>query len=984
MPVPYCQHCLTMTHVDDGACGNCGRPRPGDGWSFSRRNRYVWLGETIDERYQLVQYIGFGSTGEVYRAVSRRTGRSFAAKIIDRSSLPRHVDFEELSERLSREVAVLGAIRSPHVVSAIDFLRTDDDLYVIVMDLAMGTTLERLIFEQQRLPVARAIDILEQLLEALGEVHDRGIVHRDLKPENIVVRTLRSGRPFIHLLDFGVAKLRDDPGLTQGFIGTPLFSAPEQIQSAEKVDHRADLYAVGCILFNMLAGAPPFSADRGTEVMRMHLLSPIPDMPMSTGSSTLDEALAGFFQRALAKTPEERFAHVGEMLSSPIFELASGYRWLSEPPASSEGERDASPPKGLSDRVEGVLDDEMMSATSVTTRVGDPLLVAVNSSGELGAVVFSSGILRIWDSFSDGILTERTVELGAAQPVQLQFGPADQGLRLVLDNGHVHIFEARTLEPMAHLRFPGERVLWVNSAVKTPRDLLVLTTDTLVLLDEKRREKHRLPVGDVLARTPVAVKLPTGWVLFFDDRQDSLRIEEYEGTLHVRWEYDHFSNRDDAQLLDARDERSLLLCIEDRFVEYDREGRQLRTLVKLSGLGWRAGCWLHRTDSLVALNEEGELYYGEAGGGTQRLAEGICAIVMTEDRLRLLSVDKNGDLMLWYPGSGARHLPSSASSVQGGVRVGRLHAPVPAGNTSVQGTAGGLDEDRYTPAPPVLPGSPVGGAEGAVVAVEAGEERLPRVNVTLWAQARSGKRLAALVGGRTGALWLYEGEAWRRAPVSLTAPACLMAWDSKGDALGVLDEEGRLTVLYEQNSVTLPLTLKARPTALALFDEGKGASIALEDQTLVTVTRPKPLADTASVLWRRRSEGPVAILYASRKAGVLLVGRRDGSTQLLDIESGSFRSQVPPTLPDLVDYSISADGHMFAQLRAEGAVEVYDTHAGRLTFRQRVSEEAWQSVWLEPDGRIYLCRVDSDGDFHMVEAAGNAVEVVVSPPPETP
>ena len=338
MPARYCPECLTLARPRATHCQNCRAPRPDSGWPATRPNRYPWLGEQLDDRYRLVQYVGFGSTGEVYRAIQTRVKRSFAAKVIDKRALPRSVDFEELTERLRREVAVLGQVRTPHVVPIVDFLQEDVDLFVLIMDLALGVTLERTIFDQKSIPVLRTLEISEQILDALGDIHDRGVVHRGLKPENIVIQTLRSGRPFVRLLDFGVAKVKDEPSLTRGFVGTPLFSAPEQIRNAEDVDERCDLYAFGCIFYNMLAGAPPYVGTRSVEVMEKHLTAEIPPLPRSTGDIRLDELFNDFLQRALAKNPEDRFQSAAEMLSSPIFDVHRLRRDTTQPLAPTAHE----------------------------------------------------------------------------------------------------------------------------------------------------------------------------------------------------------------------------------------------------------------------------------------------------------------------------------------------------------------------------------------------------------------------------------------------------------------------------------------------------------------------------------------------------------------------------------------------------------------------------------------------------------------------
>ena len=152
----------------------------------------------------------------------------------------------------------------------------------LVMEFLRGKDLSRVAYEEGPLPFARIVDVLRQVLAALGEAHDLGIVHRDLKPENVILEPLRRGGDFVKVVDFGLAKLRADaqggPSVTSPGIvcGTPDYMAPEQGRG-DTIDGRSDLYAVGVILFQLLTGRLPFEADSPTQVVMMHLTVPVPD-----------------------------------------------------------------------------------------------------------------------------------------------------------------------------------------------------------------------------------------------------------------------------------------------------------------------------------------------------------------------------------------------------------------------------------------------------------------------------------------------------------------------------------------------------------------------------------------------------------------------------------------------------------------------------------------------------------------------------------
>jgi serine/threonine-protein kinase len=191
----------------------------------------------------------------------------------------------------------------------------------LAMELLEGTTLEPLV-EQGALPQPTALAIATQVLQALAYAHERQVVHRDLKPDNVFLARAHDGTLHVKLLDYGLAKFLepgDDPmagnALTKRgtLLGTPLYMAPEQALG-RPIDARTDVYAIGCVLFEMLTGQPPFMAETLSELLRAHLVQPVPRIAALRPELTDPEPLQRILDRALAKQAEARFADAGEML----------------------------------------------------------------------------------------------------------------------------------------------------------------------------------------------------------------------------------------------------------------------------------------------------------------------------------------------------------------------------------------------------------------------------------------------------------------------------------------------------------------------------------------------------------------------------------------------------------------------------------------------------------------------------------------------
>ena len=271
-------------------------------------------------KYQLVRELGAGGFGKVYVGLDTTLGREIAVKFL----LPEHSTSEELLQRFFQEAKAAASINHPGIVLVFECGRvagTDTDAEgcaYIAMELLAGETLSARRRRQRILPSDFAVHVARQVASALGAAHAQGIIHRDLKPENIflVPDTEVFHGERVKVLDFGIAKLSSSSAsggvVTQTVMvfGTPPYMSPEQCRSSARVDNRSDVYALGCILFEMVCGTAPFIGDMG-EVLAKQQLAP-PPLPRSLNPN-IPPALEACILRALEKNPDARFQSMEEL-----------------------------------------------------------------------------------------------------------------------------------------------------------------------------------------------------------------------------------------------------------------------------------------------------------------------------------------------------------------------------------------------------------------------------------------------------------------------------------------------------------------------------------------------------------------------------------------------------------------------------------------------------------------------------------------------
>lgn len=283
-----------------------------------------WVGKVIDGRYRLEARLAAGGMGEVYRATHVELGRTLALKVM-RPELSGDASFVE---RFRREAMTASRLGHPHIVDIIDSGRSETGQFYFVMEFLEGQPLSALV--PVELPVA--LELVAQVAEALDVAHRAGVVHRDLKPDNVIVLQ-RSGKPFVKLVDFGIAKTvtpsADQKQTTHGVImGTPQYMAPEQAAGVA-VDARADVYALGLIAFELLTGRPPLTGETAALVMAAHINQKAPELP-----GTFPQPLRALVAAMLAKRPGERpasMARVRELLAAvprTTARAGSTRRWL--------------------------------------------------------------------------------------------------------------------------------------------------------------------------------------------------------------------------------------------------------------------------------------------------------------------------------------------------------------------------------------------------------------------------------------------------------------------------------------------------------------------------------------------------------------------------------------------------------------------------------------------------------------------------------
>ncbi|MDP6943555.1 MAG: serine/threonine-protein kinase, partial [Myxococcota bacterium] len=298
-----CPECDTRTEAE--RCPKDGRQTV-DESRLKVRSVDPNIGLVIEGKYELVERLGRGGMGSVYRAVHKETGGHVAIKIM-RADM---VEEEGAIKRFYIEAQNTHKLHHPNTVRVSDFGQTDDGVLFLVMEYVQGQSLQKVLKTEGRMAPARAVHVISQILKSLGEAHQHGVVHRDIKPDNVMLIDQFGEPDFVKVLDFGISRTLEGTGAsTKGAIGTPKYMAPEQWRG-ERIDARADLYSCGCVLYRMLTGRLPFQVEsRGNQQVVAYMNAHLNEVASPLSSiipGVVPTELEAMVMSLLTKHPDDR------------------------------------------------------------------------------------------------------------------------------------------------------------------------------------------------------------------------------------------------------------------------------------------------------------------------------------------------------------------------------------------------------------------------------------------------------------------------------------------------------------------------------------------------------------------------------------------------------------------------------------------------------------------------------------------------------
>jgi serine/threonine protein kinase/tetratricopeptide (TPR) repeat protein len=469
------RQCLLCSRQYDDPVQFC----PHDGTALPPPDQLV--GKVIDGKYRIDALQGSGGMGAVYRATQVQLERTVALKVVRGDFISDAV----VAERFKREALAVARLKHPHIVTIYDFGLMDEGGAYLVMEFLEGQTLRAEIQKRERLPVGPAVELMRQVCSAVHAAHVEGVIHRDLKPDNIFLERGRDGSLVVKILDFGVAKLRQNTSELKGqaeltmsgmMLGTPIYMSPEQCQG-EPLDPRSDIYSLGCVFYEMLAGRPPFVGSTATQLIIKH--ASVEPKPPSAYAPGLPYDLEAVVLRALAKAPEDRFqtaADFGDALGEIFVPLDTQVSFpvvgegTSALDTGSRGEME-----NLVDQLFPVIDDDARQRVAVlpfknlrndesveflSFALADNIITDL--SGEPGLVVRPSSAI---ESYAGAAIDQR--EVSRKLDVEL----------LVIGN---FLKQGNTLQLNAQLvDVAGNEIVW-RDRITTPCDDLFALQDTIV------------------------------------------------------------------------------------------------------------------------------------------------------------------------------------------------------------------------------------------------------------------------------------------------------------------------------------------------------------------------------------------------------------------------------------------------------------------------------------------------------------------------
>src|SRR5712671_5224832 len=275
------------------------------------------IGRTVNDRYRIVEAIGQGGMGRVYKALQSPLDRVVALKILGAG----HDRDPNFYKRFFLEASVTAKLTHPNTITLYDYGRTEDGIFFIAMEYLDGRTLSQAMQQEGPLSQERAIHVAQQICRSLREAHALGIIHRDLKPANVMLLRQYDDHDFVKLLDFGLVKFfhGDNPEgeITNAgtFMGSPHYIAPEQARN-QGPDQRCDIYSLGVLLYHMLTGRVPFTAPAPLDIILKHLHdAPVPPRELRP-DLPIDAQLEAIALRCMAKERADRFQSMDDLLAA--------------------------------------------------------------------------------------------------------------------------------------------------------------------------------------------------------------------------------------------------------------------------------------------------------------------------------------------------------------------------------------------------------------------------------------------------------------------------------------------------------------------------------------------------------------------------------------------------------------------------------------------------------------------------------------------
>lgn len=388
------------------------------------------IGQLVTGRYRVHRRIGEGGMGTVYAAEHEAIEKRVALKVLHReySANP------DVLDRFKQEAISASRIKHPNVIDVFDFGQLEDGSCFIAMEFLEGQDLGDALSKVGAFDPEEAIRIALQICRALGLAHSRGVVHRDLKPENVFLQNTPEGEQVVKIVDFGIAQLRPTDDLDQGqkrqrrltktgmIFGTPEYMAPEQARG-QGVDRRADIYATGCILYELLSGSVPFLGESFLDVLNKHVMAPVPPLRGQPHAGPVSDELEQVVLVALAKEPAARFASMREFAQA-LLKTPEGRAVRSHSSSSNSLGPSLLPPPPLTPDDElhlraprvpaGFAHEEFPAEDPISGDPGSP-----SSPSEGRTAILGSGASRRGGTSVPGVLDARDLPGAPARPVGL-------------------------------------------------------------------------------------------------------------------------------------------------------------------------------------------------------------------------------------------------------------------------------------------------------------------------------------------------------------------------------------------------------------------------------------------------------------------------------------------------------------------------------------------------------------------------------------